>query len=86
MNWAFSWLLSVTVGFSQPFYALYHIKNHQGNSDRPDERGESVDLISIYRYSHDGEPKNPWTYTFLSSFRGDPMPFFKDFNRSHALC
>src|ERR1700712_5498312 len=66
LNWAFSWLLSVTIGFSQQFYEIFHNKHHQGNSDRPDEHGETVDLISIYRHGHDGEPENPWTYTFLS--------------------
>ncbi len=81
LNWAFSWLLSVTVGFSQQFYEVFHNKHHQGNADRPDEHGDTVDLISIYRHGHDGEPENPWTYTFLSFFRDDPMPIFKELKR-----
>jgi fatty acid desaturase len=81
LNWAFSWLLSVTIGFSQQFYEIFHNKHHQGNSDRPDEHGGTVDLISIYRHGHDGEPENPWTYTFLSFFRDDPMPVFQELKR-----
>ena len=81
LNWAFSWLLSVTVGFSQQFYEVFHNKHHQGNSDRPDQRGETVDLLSIYRHGHEGEPENPWTYTFLSYFRDDPMPIFQDLKK-----
>ncbi|MBV9490526.1 MAG: fatty acid desaturase, partial [Verrucomicrobia bacterium] len=81
LNWAFSWLLSVTVGFSQQFYEVFHNKHHQGNSDRPDDTGNTVDLLSIYRHGDDGEPENPWSYTFLSYFRDDPMPIFKELKR-----
>src|SRR6187397_2057661 len=65
LNRAFSWLLSVTMGFSQQFYDLVHHRHHQGNRDRRDENGDTVDWLSIYRHGEDGEPENPWTYTFF---------------------
>jgi fatty acid desaturase len=85
LNYAFSWLLSVTMGFSQQFYDLVHHKHHQGNSDRPDESGETVDPISIYRHGHDDEPENPWSYVFLSFFRDDPKQIFSEIKRRKAF-
>lgn len=81
LNRAFSWLLSVTMGFSQQFYDLVHHRHHQGNSDRPDESGHTVDWLSIYRHGHHGEPESPWTYTFLSFFRDDPKLIFREIAR-----
>jgi fatty acid desaturase len=71
MNRAFSLLESVTIGFSQTYYHWVHMRHHSGNSDRPDDKGETVDLLSIYRHGRDGEPENVWSYTFLSFFRDD---------------
>lgn len=76
LNYAFSWLLSVTMGFSQQFYELVHNRHHQGNSDRQDENGDTVDWLSIYRHGHDGEPENVWSYVFCSYFRDDPKEIF----------
>jgi fatty acid desaturase len=78
LNRAFSWLLSVTIGFSQTFYECVHRRHHMGNSDRPDEHGETIDWISIYRHGHDGRPENPWTYVFLSYFRDDVGMIFRE--------
>jgi fatty acid desaturase len=81
LNWIFSWVLSVTVGFSQQFYEVFHNKHHQGNSDRPDDHGDTVDLLSIYRHGHEGEPENVWSYTFLSYFRDDPYLVFRELKK-----
>jgi fatty acid desaturase len=81
LNRAFSWLLSVTMGFSQQFYDLVHTRHHQGNSDRPDEKGETVDWLSIYRHGEEGEAENPWTYVFCSYFRDDPKLIFNEIKR-----
>jgi fatty acid desaturase len=81
LNRAFSWLLSVTMGFSQQFYDLVHHRHHQGNSDRQDENGDTVDWLSIYRHGHDGEPESPWTYTFFGYFRDDPKLIFNEIKR-----
>jgi len=43
----------------------------QGNSDRRDEKADTVDWLSIYRHGHNGEVENPWSYVFLSFFRDD---------------
>src|SRR5207302_1683806 len=78
LNYAFSWLLSVTMGFSQQFYELIHNRHHQGNSDRPDESGETVDPLSIYKHGHEGEAESAWTYTFFGYFRDDPKVIYRD--------
>lgn len=85
LNRAFSWLLSVTMGFSQQFYELIHNRHHQGNSDRPDENGETADPLSIYKHGHDGEPESAWTYTFFGYFRDDPKEIFRDIKKRNAF-
>ncbi len=47
------------------------MQHHKGNADRPDEKGATIDWISIYKHGHDGEAENPWGYVFLSFFRDD---------------
>src|SRR5207253_2395343 len=49
-----------------------HMQHLKGNADRPDEDGETIDWISIYKHGHDGEAENPWSYVFLSFFRDNP--------------
>src|SRR5881398_279796 len=71
LNRLFSILESITVGFSQIFYECIHMQHHKGNADRPDQTGETIDWISIYKHGHDGEAENPWSYVFLSFFRDD---------------
>src|ERR1700704_6352848 len=55
LNRLFSILESITVGFSQIFYECVHMQHHKGNSDRPGEKGETVDWLSIYRHGDEGE-------------------------------
>ena len=81
LNRLFSILESITVGFSQIFYECIHMQHHKGNADRPDEAGETVDWISIYKHGHDGEAEHPLKYTFLSFFREDPKTVFKELKR-----
>ena len=85
LNRALSWLLSVTMGFSQQFYDLVHHRHHQGNSDRPGEDGDTVDWLSIYRHGHDGQPESPWTYTFCSFFRDDPKLIFREIKKRNPF-
>src|SRR5437879_12951565 len=47
------------------------MQHHKRNADRPDEKGATIDWISIYKHGHDGEAENPWGYAFLSFFRDD---------------
>ena len=53
LNRLFSILESITVGFSQIFYECIHMQHHKGNADLPDENGETVDWISIYKHGHE---------------------------------
>ena len=71
LNRLFSVHESLVLGSSQTFYDCVHERHHQDNSDRPDEQGETVDWLSIYRYGEDGEAENVWAYTFLGYFRDD---------------
>jgi fatty acid desaturase len=72
LNVAFSFLLSLTIGFSQAMYHFVHMRHHSGNMDRPDAAGHTTDYLSIYKHGKDGKPENVWSYTFLSYFRDDP--------------
>jgi fatty acid desaturase len=76
LNRLFSIMESITIGFSQVFYECIHMQHHKGNADRPDERGDTIDWISIYKHGHDGEAEHPLKYTFLSFFREDPATVF----------
>jgi fatty acid desaturase len=69
LNRWFAILESVACCFSQTYYDVVHMQHHKGNSDRPDENGETIDWISIYRHGRDGKAENVWSYTFLSLFR-----------------
>jgi len=59
LNRLFSIMESVTLGISQTFYKYVHHRHHLGNSDRPDEHGNTYDWISIYRHGRDGKAENP---------------------------
>jgi fatty acid desaturase len=84
LNKAFSLVESLACGFSQVFYESVHRRHHMGNADLPDEHGETVDPLSIYKHGHDGEAESPWTYVFCSYFRDDPKEIFADVNRLHG--
>lgn len=71
LNCIFSFLLSLTDGFSQEFYHHVHLRHHVGNMDRIGGNGSTIDPLSIYRHGKDGKPESPWTYTFYSYFRDD---------------
>src|SRR6266536_5597893 len=60
-----------------------HMQHHKGNADRPDEHGETVDWISIYKHGHEGEAEHPLKYTFLSFFREDPKTVFNELKRKN---
>jgi len=85
LNRLFAIMESVTLGFSQTFYKYVHRRHHQGNSDRPDEHGNTYDWISIYRFGHDGQPDNPWAYIFLSYFRDDPKKIYHEIKSKKPL-
>src|SRR5207237_478512 len=72
LNRLFGIMQSVACCFSQTYYDAVHMQHHKGNADRPDDNGETVDWISIYKHGHDGEAENPWGYVFLSFFRDNP--------------
>lgn len=71
LNYAFSMLESLAIGFSQTYYHWVHMRHHTGNSDRRDAQGQTIDWLSIYRHGKDGKAENVWGYTFLSFFRDD---------------
>src|SRR5215468_10359521 len=83
LNRLFSILESIPIGFSQVFYNCIHMQHHKGNADRPDENGETIDWISIYRHGHDGEAEGAFKYAFLSLLREDPKVVFRELKRKN---
>jgi fatty acid desaturase len=83
LNRLFGIMESITVGFGQVFYECIHMQHHKGNADRPDEYGDTIDWISIYKHGHDGEAEHPLKYTFVSFFREDPKTVFKELKRKN---
>src|SRR5579862_7823990 len=81
LNRAFSLIQSLGVGFSQVCYDSVHLRHHQGNSDKPDKDGNTVDWASIYRHGEDGEAESAWSYTFLSYVRDDPKLILGELKR-----
>ena len=81
LNRIFSLLQSVACCFSQTYYDAVHMQHHKGNADRPDEHGETIDWISIYKHGHDGEAENPWSYVFLSFFRDNPAAIRRELRK-----
>ncbi len=71
LNYAFSLLESLAIGFSQTYYRWVHLRHHVGNSDRPDANGDTVDWLSIYRHGKDDQPENVWSYVLKGFFRDD---------------
>lgn len=78
INRLFSLIESVTMVFSQTFYDAVHRRHHVGNSDLQNEKGDTIDWLSIYRYGKNGQPESVWGYTFKSYFRDDPGAIFQD--------
>ena len=81
LNRLFGVTQSIACCFSQTYYDAVHTQHHKGNSDRPDENGETIDWLSIYRHGHDGEAENPWRYDFLSFFRDDPKAIAQELRK-----
>jgi fatty acid desaturase len=81
LNYAFSLLESVAIGFSQTFYTWVHLRHHEGNSDRPGPDGTTRDWLSIYRYGRDGEAESVWRYVFLGFFRDGGGSIYKALKR-----
>jgi fatty acid desaturase len=81
LNRLFSLCNSIACCFSQTYYDVVHMQHHKGNADRPDDHGETIDWISIYKHGHDGEAENPWGYIFLSFFRDNPAAIRKELRK-----
>lgn len=85
MNYAFSLVESLAVGFSQSLYRWVHLRHHVGNSDRRDAAGNTIDELSIYRHGQNGEPEYVWSFVLLSFFRDDPMETYRALKRKHPF-
>jgi fatty acid desaturase len=81
LNRVFGVTQSIACCFSQTMYDAVHMQHHKGNSDRRDEKGDTVDWLSIYRHGHDGQAENPWRYVFLSFFRDDVGAIRRDLRK-----
>jgi len=81
LNRAFALIESLAIGFSQQFYRTVHIRHHIGNSDLPDENGNTRDWFSIYRYGKNGKAESVWKYAMFGMFRGDSKIAFKEMGK-----
>jgi len=81
LNRAFGIVESIACSFSQTYYDVVHMQHHKGNADRPNDQGETIDWISIYKHGHDGEAENPWSYVFLSFFRDHPAAIKRELRK-----
>jgi len=83
LNRFFSLIESLAVGFSQAFYTWVHLRHHSGNSDKPDENGNTIDWLSIYRHGKNGEAENVWRYSLLSFFRDDLGELYRSLKKQN---
>src|SRR4051794_33353883 len=81
LNRIFGIVQSIACSHSQTYYDAVHMQHHKGNADRPNDDGETIDWISIYKHGHDGEAENPWSYVFLSVFRDNPAAIRRELGK-----
>lgn len=81
LNRAFSIVESLANGFSQTIYTAIHLRHHTGNSDRPDENGQTADPLSIYRHGEEGRAEPLWRYVWLGALRDDAPGVFSEMKR-----
>ncbi len=85
LNRAFSVMVSLTLSYPQGLIRHVHLRHHIGNMDRPNAKGETRDLISIYRYGRDGQPEGVWAYGLLTLFRSRPFQLRASVAQANAL-
>jgi fatty acid desaturase len=71
MNRLTEFALTLENGTPQTMYRWVHMRHHAGNSDKPDEGGETIDPISIYRHGAGGLAEKMIPYVFLGFWRDD---------------
>jgi fatty acid desaturase len=74
LNRLMSLVISLALLSPQTMYRFVHLKHHAGNGDLPNERGVTIDPLSIYQHGADGKAEPMLSYVFLEFFRGD-APF-----------
>jgi fatty acid desaturase len=74
LNRLMSLVISLALLSPQTMYRFVHLKHHAGNGDLPNERGVTLDPLSIYQHGADGKAEPMLSYVFLEFFRGD-APF-----------
>ena len=84
-NRIFSLLEPRAMGYSQTCYDRVHTEHHMGNSDRPDNGGETMEPLSIYRFGHGGEAENAWSYLFLGYVRAAPEEAYGQIKRRNPV-
>lgn len=71
LNRMIAYALTLANGAPQTMYAYVHMRHHAGNSDRPDEAGDTIDPISIYRHGAEGRAEPMLSYVLLGFWRDD---------------
>ncbi len=73
LNRLYSLLTSLSLSYPQVVIRYVHLRHHIGNMDKPNDKGETRDLISIYRHGRDGQPASVWAYSLLSLVHTNPF-------------
>ncbi len=71
LNRLMSLVITLALVSPQTMYRYIHLRHHAGNADLPDDRGETIDPLSIYQHGHEGKPEPMLSYVFLQFFRDD---------------
>jgi fatty acid desaturase len=71
LNRLMSLVITLALVSPQTMYRYIHLKHHAGNADLPDEKGVTIDPLSIYQHGHEGKPEPVLSYVFLQFFRDD---------------
>ena len=71
LNIAMSFVISWTLGISQVMHEHIHWRHHAGNADYPDQQGQTIDPISVYKFGADRKAEPMISYVFLAFLRDD---------------
>ncbi len=79
LNWIFSSFNSLLIGVPQTLYKFHHLNHHRFNNDTQDEKGETGDLSSLFRFSKvPKKEENIFTYSFIGPIRTDFFVYIKE--------
>ena len=76
LNRVYELFLSAATGIPNNAWRHSHLMHHKYVNDKPDHNGKTLDPVSVYRNSRDGELINFWTYCFVSAWVFNTKHYF----------